>query len=118
MPSKYLGNRNSLPILEMRILPAPALNVGEEMGSSGELLGLAGSPDSAYPASSKLQEEVGPFLRVEIPGAGLPSLSWIGQGLGGNRCLQRPRGKSDLHGVENSPPSWVFQHRAFEPFST
>lgn len=100
MPSKYLGSRNSLPILEMRILPAPALNVGEELGSSGELLGLAGSPDSAYPASSKLQEEVGPFLRVEIPGAGLPSLSWIGQGLGGNRCLQRPRGRVICMGLK------------------
>lgn len=92
--------------------------VREEWGSSGELLGLAGSPGSACPASSKHQEEAGLFLRVKIPEAGLPSIPWIGQGLGGNRCLQRPRGKSDLHGAENSPPSWVFQHRAFETFST
>lgn len=47
---------------------------------------MAGSPNSACPAFSKHQQEVGPFLKVVIPRAGLPSVPWIGQGLGGNRC--------------------------------
>lgn len=45
---------------------------------------MADSPNSACPAFSKHQEEVGPFLKVAIPRAGLPSVPWIGQGLGGN----------------------------------
>ena len=83
--SAHFGDEE--PVSEFSLpLPAVAVRVGEEWGSSGELLGVAGSPDSACPAFSKHQEEVGPFLKVEIPGAGLPSVPWIGQGKGGNRC--------------------------------
>lgn len=94
MPAPYPGDRNSLPILEMRNLSQnPAcpffqwlLRLEKSGAILGELLGLAGSPHSACPAFSKHQEKVEPFLKVEIPGAGLPSVLWIGQGLGGNRC--------------------------------
>lgn len=70
MPSTYLGGRNSLSILEIRILPVLALfreEWREEWRSSGELLGLAASPDSACPASSEHQEEVGAISQGRNP---------------------------------------------------
>lgn len=112
MPSKYLGSRNSLPILEMRILPAPALNVGEELGSSGELLGLC------LPCFLQAPGGGGAISQGRNP-RGRTAISILDRpGAGRKQVSAKAEGKSDLHGVENSPPSWVFQRRAFEPFST
>lgn len=107
-----------MSISEKRSLPPAFCGYsGWKKRSSGELQGLAPSSDSPCFALSTLRWEEGPPLWTEIPGRA-PFYTQDRLAAGRKQVSTRPtqRGKSDLHGAENSPASWVFQLRAFEPF--
>lgn len=78
-----------MSILEKRSL-SPAIHVEKKWKSSEELLGLAPSPDSLFPAPSTHQWEEGPPLRAEIPGRDA-TYTQDRLRLRGNRCQPRPR---------------------------